>query len=71
MDVLMRRNELHVKSVLRTIKMPNDISTNKLTPPRHIHTTPYGFICPLESPEGSKVGITKNLVTGHRFTSKI
>jgi len=71
MDILVRRNELDVKSDLRTIKMPADISTNKSTPPRHIHMTQHGTICPLESPSGPKVGIIKNIATNYHFISKI
>lgn len=33
----------------------------KLSKPRQLHNTHYGFICPAETPEGQKIGIVKNL----------
>ena len=49
-------------STLRRINSPTvDASTNKLTSPRHLHGTQIGFICPVETPEGHKVGLVKNL----------
>jgi DNA-directed RNA polymerase II subunit RPB2 len=38
-----------------------DASTNKLTNPRHLHNTQYGTVCPVETPEGAKVGLVKSL----------
>jgi len=47
-------------SHLRRIATPADKS-GKLIPPRKLHNTTWGFICPAETPEGASVGIVKNL----------
>jgi DNA-directed RNA polymerase II subunit RPB2 len=47
-------------SHLRRISTPADKS-GKLVPPRKLHNTTWGFICPAETPEGQSVGIVKNL----------
>ena len=47
-------------SHLRRINTPIDKS-GKLIPPRKLHNTQWGFICPAESPEGQSVGVVKNL----------
>lgn len=47
---------------LRRVNAPTvDASTNKLTSPRHLHASQVGFICPVETPEGIKVGLVKHL----------
>ena len=33
----------------------------KLTGPRHLHTSQYGYFCTNETPGGASIGITKNL----------
>jgi DNA-directed RNA polymerase II subunit RPB2 len=33
----------------------------KLTRPRHLHNTHWGYICPVETPEGHACGLIKNL----------
>lgn len=47
-------------SHLRRISTPVDKS-GKLVPPRMLHNTSWGFICPVETPEGGSVGVVKNL----------
>lgn len=47
-------------SHLRRINTPIEKS-GKLIQPRKLHTTQYGVICPSETPEGSSVGLVKNL----------
>ena len=47
-------------SHLRRINTPIDKS-GKLIPPRKLHDTTWGFLCPAETPEGASVGIVKNL----------
>ena len=47
-------------SHLRRIQTPSD-NTGKLIPPRKLHNTSWGYICPSETPEGQAVGIVKNL----------
>ena len=49
-------------SHLRRIQTPSD-NTGKLIPPRKLHNTSWGYICPSETPEGQAVGIVKNLST--------
>jgi DNA-directed RNA polymerase II subunit RPB2 len=44
----------------RRISTPTDKS-GKLVPPRKLHNTSWGFLCPAETPEGQSVGIVKNL----------
>ena len=44
----------------RRISTPIDKS-GKLVPPRLLHNTSWGFLCPVESPEGQSVGVVKNL----------
>ena len=44
----------------RRISTPTDKS-GKLIPPRKLHNTSWGFLCPAETPEGASVGIVKNL----------
>lgn len=53
---------LQTLSSLRRINSPtSDASTNKLTAPRHLHLSTIGYICYIETPEGPKVGMVKNL----------
>ena len=47
-------------SHLRRVQTPSD-NTGKLVPPRKLHGTSWGYICPSETPEGQAVGIVKNL----------
>ena len=42
------------------IATPTDKS-GKLIPPRKLHNTSWGFLCPAETPEGQSVGVVKNL----------
>ena len=37
------------------------IVSGKLIPPRKLHSTQWGYICPTETPEGQSVGVVKNL----------
>ena len=47
---------------LRKIIIPSiEDSTKKITSMRQVHTTQMGFVCPVDTPEGEKVGIVKNL----------
>ena len=44
----------------RRISTPIDKS-GKLVPPRMLHNSTWGFLCPAETPEGQSVGVVKNL----------
>jgi DNA-directed RNA polymerase II subunit RPB2 len=59
---LNRMNYLHALSSLRRVITPlADASNNKLTGPRHLHVTQMLIMDPLETPEGPKTGIVKNM----------
>ena len=59
-QVLNRLNYVSSLSHARRISTPADKS-GKLIPPRKLHNTCWGFLCPAETPEGQSVGIVKNL----------
>lgn len=61
-QVLQRYTFTQTISYLRRILTPiNDASTNKITSIRHINNIQYGYLCPIESPDGGNVGIMKHL----------
>jgi DNA-directed RNA polymerase II subunit RPB2 len=59
-QVLNRLTYVASLSHLRRISTPTDKS-GKLVPPRKLHNTSWGFVCPAETPEGQSVGIVKNM----------
>ena len=59
-QVLNRLTYVSSLSHARRISTPSDKS-GKLIPPRKLHNTCWGFLCPAETPEGQSVGIVKNL----------
>ena len=59
-QVLNRLTYISTLSHLRRINTPIDKS-GKLIPPRRLHNSSWGFLCPAETPEGASVGIVKNL----------
>jgi DNA-directed RNA polymerase II subunit RPB2 len=59
-QVLNRLTYVASLSHLRRISTPMDKS-GKLVPPRKLHNTSWGFLCPAETPEGASVGIVKNM----------
>ena len=59
-QVLSRLTYVSSLSHLRRISTPQDKS-GKLTAPRKLHNTTWGFLCPAETPEGQSVGMVKNL----------
>lgn len=61
-QMLQRLTFLQTVSTLRKVNSTTvDASTNKLTSPRHYHPTQVGYLCPIETSEGHKVGLVKNL----------
>ena len=54
-------------SHLRRVQTPSD-NTGKLIPPRKLHGTSWGYVCPTETPEGQAVGIVKNLAMNCEVT---
>lgn len=59
-QVFNRLNYVSGLSHARRISASSD-SKRKLIPPRKITPTSWGFICPVETPEGHSVGVVKNL----------
>ena len=59
-QVLNRLTYIASLSHLRRINTPIDKS-GKMTQPRQLHNTTFGFLCPAETPEGQSVGVVKNL----------
>ena len=59
-QVLSRLTYVSALSHARRISTPIDKS-GKLIPPRKLHNTSWGFLCPAETPEGQSVGVVKNL----------
>lgn len=59
-QVLNRLTYVSTLSHLRRVNTPIDKS-NKLIPPRKLHNSSWGFLCPAETPEGQSVGVVKNL----------
>ena len=59
-QVLNRLTYVSSLSHLRRVNTPIDKS-GKLIPPRKLHGTSWGYLCPAETPEGAPVGVVKNL----------
>jgi len=59
-QVLNRLTYISSLSHARRVSTPTDKS-GKLIPPRKLHNTCWGYLCPAETPEGQSVGIVKNL----------
>jgi len=59
-QVLNRLTYVSSLSHARRISTPVDKS-GKLIPPRKLHNTSWGYLCPAETPEGQSVGVVKNL----------
>jgi DNA-directed RNA polymerase II subunit RPB2 len=61
-QALQRESYMQTISYFRRIITPTtDASTSKLTSIRHIQNTQAFFICPVETPEGHKIGLLKTL----------
>lgn len=59
-QVLNRLTYQATLSHLRRINTPIDKSSEMIDP-RKLHGTQWGFLCPIETPEGSSIGLVKNL----------
>ena len=64
-----RLSYLSYLSHLRRVCSSPDI-TGKLIPPRKLHATQWGHICPSETPEGQQIGIVKNFAISNEITLK-
>lgn len=67
-QVLNRLTYLSTISHLRRISTPID-GACKLIPPRKLHNTSWGYVCPSETPEGQSVGVVKNLALTCEITN--
>jgi DNA-directed RNA polymerase II subunit RPB2 len=72
-QVLNRLSYLATVSHLRRIQTPVEKS-GKLLAPRKLHGTSWGYVCPVETPEGHSVGIVKSMalttsITQHTHSS--
>ncbi len=54
-------------SHLRRLNSPAE-KNGKIIPPRKIHNSSWGYVCPAETPEGASVGLVKNLSNGAIIT---
>jgi DNA-directed RNA polymerase II subunit RPB2 len=66
---LHRHNYSNTISYFRRIITPSpDAAASKMDKMRHIHSGQYGFIDPVESPDGEKIGIQKHLALSASVT---
>jgi len=67
-QVLNRLTSLSTLSHLRRVNTPME-KTGKLIPPRKLHGTQWGYVCPVETPEGQSVGVVTNISLGCIITN--
>ena len=67
-QILNRLTYMSTVSHLRRIQTPTD-NSGKLIPPRKLHGTSWGYVCPSETPEGQAVGIVKNMSMNCEITN--
>lgn len=60
-QVMQRLSYIAYLSNVRRIQTPMEKTSGKITEPRKLDPTQYGYVCPNETPEGQQVGIVKNL----------
>lgn len=66
-QVLNRLSYLSTLSHLRRLNTPMEKS-GKLVQPRKLDNSQFGMICPAETPEGSSVGLVKNMALSTQIT---
>ena len=66
-QILNRLTHLSTLSHYRRISTPSD-PTGKITGPRKINSSIWGYVCPSETPEGQQVGLVKNLANSCEIT---
>ncbi len=59
--VLQRLSYAQTLSSLRRVVSAQFDKNGKFTEPRKLHCTQWGIICPFETPEGSPIGLIKNM----------
>ncbi len=67
-QVLSRLTYPSAISHLRRLNSPAE-KNGKIIPPRKIHNSSWGNVCPAETPEGASVGLVKNLSNGSIITN--
>lgn len=61
-QVLQRTTYLQAIEFFRRINSPsNDAASSKLPGPRQLHGTQNGMLCPVETPEGERIGFVKHM----------
>ena len=58
-------------SHIRRVATPTSKDSGKLIPPRKLHGTQWGYICPTETPEGQSVGVVKNIAMMCKITQNV
>lgn len=66
-QVLSRLSYNSTLSHCRRLNTPIE-KTGKLVPPRKLHATSWGYVCPAETPEGGAIGVVKNLALMSHIT---
>lgn len=66
-QVLSRLTYPSAISHLRRLNSPSE-KNGKIIPPRKVHNSSWGRVCPAETPEGGSVGLVKNLSNGAMIT---
>jgi DNA-directed RNA polymerase II subunit RPB2 len=69
-QLLNRLTYISTLSNMRRINVPLE-KTNKMVEPHRLHNTQYGYICPYETPEGTNVGLVKNIALTAHITSDL
>ena len=63
LSILFNKNDLHVESHIRYIITPTcNISSSKISSPRHLNSTSYKTMDSIKSNEISQIGMAKHLV---------
>lgn len=55
---------LGIISHTRRVSPPLGVNTMNVLEPRYLGPSQYGFLCPVETPEGERVGLMKNFSSG-------
>ena len=59
---LQRLTYLQTLSYLRRVVAPSlDVASSGVTSIRHVNNIQFGFLCPIQTPEGAKIGLVKSL----------
>ena len=67
-QVLNRLSYAATIASLRKVVSPVSEGTQKVTAPRQLHNSHWGFLCPVDTPEGAKVGLVKHISLLATFT---